>query len=250
MTRYINATRTAILAGLVSAAALALLAAPAEATLVCPPGTTDSSYCTNVPPTAATGPATGVGPTSATLNGVSGPGVVDGDITNYYFQYGTTTAYGSQTPTGTVGTCPSGVTSGPSCSVPVTQSVSATITGLATGRRYHYQIVSTSPDGTSFGVDHTFKTQTVHPIASVTAPARVQHGHFFIVVVSLNLGSTVVITLLHKGSVIKTFNEGFRTGTFHQRIKAPDTQGLYALRVKATAPGVTPQTVNRSLTVF
>lgn len=250
--RYISTTRTAILAGLVSAAALALLAAPAGATLVCPPGTTNPKYCTNHLPVATTNAASAVSATSATLNGVSGPGVAGGDATHYYFQYGKTTAYGAQTPTGTATGCPAGVTNPTvtnpqSCSP--TQNVSARIKGLKPGQTYHFRIVSTNPDSASpiRGADLAFTT--LQPIKSVTSPARVRHGHVFTVVVSLNVRSVVVITLRFKGSVVRSFNKGFQTGTFRQRITAPVTAGLYILRVKATAAGVT-QTVNRKLTVF
>jgi hypothetical protein len=46
MTRYTHHARTVALAGLVSAAAFALPAGPAAATLICPPGTTNLAYCT------------------------------------------------------------------------------------------------------------------------------------------------------------------------------------------------------------
>jgi hypothetical protein len=47
-------------------------------------------------PGAVTQPATDVTATSATLNGTVSP---NGEDTTYYFQYGTTTEYGTQTPT-------------------------------------------------------------------------------------------------------------------------------------------------------
>jgi hypothetical protein len=91
--------------GLAAGLAACLLAgstAPAGATVVCPPGTTDPNYCANVPPIAVTGPATDVKETSAKLTGTAGPNVANGDVTRYFFQYGKTTAYGSVTPTATV----------------------------------------------------------------------------------------------------------------------------------------------------
>ena len=51
------------------------------------------------PPTATTGAATGVGETSATLNGTLG----GGGSRKAHFQYGTTTAYGASTATQSVG---------------------------------------------------------------------------------------------------------------------------------------------------
>jgi hypothetical protein len=148
----------AIVAGLGSMAALALWAVPTEATLVCPPGVTNPAYCTNVPPIAVTKQATHVGQTNATLNGFSGPGVRNGDVTTWHFQYGTTRMYGTQTPTGTVGFCPPGTTNPLYCTVPRKQKVSITIGGLMPGTTYHYQIVSTNPDGMTFGAHRTFTT--------------------------------------------------------------------------------------------
>ncbi len=81
--------------------------------------------------------------TSATLHGLVNPHYLDA---HYYFQYGTTTSYGSTTPEGNAGTGGS--------SVPE----SATITGLASGTTYHYRIVASNPDGTSYGADQTFFT--------------------------------------------------------------------------------------------
>ena len=52
------------------------------------------------PPVATTGPATGISQTSATLTGTVDP---NNEATTYYFEYGTTTSYGSTTPVTTVG---------------------------------------------------------------------------------------------------------------------------------------------------
>src|SRR5436305_4914108 len=100
----------ALLSGIAAIGVGALSAAPSSATLVCPSGITPPSpYCTNVKPTATTGSATSVTAKSATLNGVAGPNVPGGDPTQYFFKYGTTTAYSNQTPTGTIGSCPPGI---------------------------------------------------------------------------------------------------------------------------------------------
>src|SRR5690349_12825478 len=104
MTRYSHLRRLAIVGSLILAGVLGLAAVPSGATVVCPSGVTPPSpYCTNVPPTATTLPATKIKGTSAQLNGSAGPNVQGGDITQYFFQYGTDTNYGSQTPTGTIG---------------------------------------------------------------------------------------------------------------------------------------------------
>jgi len=246
LTKYISITRAAILAGVLSAAALALV--PAAGGAVCPPGTTNPAYCSSVPPTATTRAATSVGSTSATLNGTVRP---NGAVTQYYFQYGATAAvYGSQTATATVGSCAPGQTSGPYCSVPRTQRVLATITGLTPGQTYHYRLVATRSGLTAYGRDRAFTTHRVNPIKSVTSPARVTHGTSFTVGVTLNLRSSVAIMLLQGNSVITFYTEGLQTGTVTQSITAPTRTGRYTVRVEAIATGVNPQVINRRLTVF
>jgi len=221
-----------VLAGLVSAAALALAAVPGEAA---------------VPPTATTGGATAITATSATLNGLAGPGVAAGPVTTYFFQYGKTTGYGAQTRPGIVTGCPSGTTNPAYCTPAV--AVKATIRGLKSGQTYHFRIVSSNADGISTGDDETFTTLSVVLIKSVRlTPATVGAGHTFIVSVSLSTRSHVNISLLSHGTVLKSFNEGVRTGTVRQSIKAPAKKGGYTVRVKASANGAN-QTVNRILTV-
>ncbi|MGH8103737.1 MAG: InlB B-repeat-containing protein, partial [bacterium] len=95
------------------------------------------------PPVATTSSATGVTPNSATLTGAVKP---NGASTTYYFEYGTTTAYGSQGPTQNAG---SGY-----ANVPVTAGLS----GLLPNTTYHYRVVATNSNGTSTGQDRTFTT--------------------------------------------------------------------------------------------
>ncbi len=91
-------------------------------------------------PTAATGAATGVGETSATLNGTLGAG----GSSTADFQYGTTATYGASTATQSVG-----ASNSPS-------SVAAAIEGLAPGTTYHFRLVV---DGVAYGGDQTFTTE-------------------------------------------------------------------------------------------
>ncbi len=103
----------------------------------------DGLFTTASPPVAVTSAATGVGPTSATLGGTVDP---NGVSTDWYVEYGTSSAYGSKTATASAG-------SGAS-----PKSVSVTVTGLATGKSYHFRVVATSSAGTSTGADQTFLT--------------------------------------------------------------------------------------------
>ena len=79
---------------------------------------------------------------SATLNGTVNPG---GLTTAVHFQYGTTTSYGHVTPNKNY----TGNT---------TQNVSANITGLTPNTTYHFRIVGTNSNGTTYGNDGTFTT--------------------------------------------------------------------------------------------
>jgi hypothetical protein len=98
------------------------------------------------PPLVTTEDATGVGPTSATLNGTVNPESRD---TTYHFDFGTTTAYGSSTPT-------TGVGSG---TAPI--AVNAPLNPIVAGTTYHYRIVATNSVGTNFGADKQFTTLSV-----------------------------------------------------------------------------------------
>jgi Ca2+-binding RTX toxin-like protein len=91
-------------------------------------------------PVATTGPATAnADRKSATLTGTVNP---DGAVTTYHFQYGATTAYGSNTPNGTV---------------PVGTSAVAVAAAIAVrkGDTVHYRLIATNAFGTSVGADMT-----------------------------------------------------------------------------------------------
>ena len=97
-------------------------------------------------PQAITEAATDVTATSATLNGRV---VTDGGARTYYFEYGTTTAYGQRTQGGTAtGGGPNG------------KDVSETVSGLQPGTTYHFRlVVSDAPPGN----DQTFTTRPAGP---------------------------------------------------------------------------------------
>lgn len=105
-------------------------------------------------PSAITGTVSVVTPTSATLNGTVDP---NGATTSWSFEYGTTTAYGSQTTAASAG---AGTTDAP---------VSVTVDGLAPGTTYHYRLDATSSAGTTDGADGIFTTSS--PPGAVTEAA-------------------------------------------------------------------------------
>jgi hypothetical protein len=220
------------------AGVLGLAAVPSGATIVCPSGVTPPSpYCTNVPPTATTLPATKITGTSAQLNGSAGPNVQGGDITQYFFQYGTTTGYGSQTPTGTIGSCPAGINPpSPYCNVPKTQLVSANISNLTPCTNYHFRVVATNPDGSFNGADQAFTTTFANPLKDVKSPKKVKAGHKFKVQFTLLFDATSVKIFIKKkdGTIVQANNYGpLRAGKHKRTLLAPKNKGDYKVEVFA-----------------
>ncbi len=87
--------------------------------------------------------ATSIVEKGATLNGKVNP---NGAETKIYFEYGTTTSYGSKTSEVSVG---SGTT---------TLEKAEAISGLSANTTYHYRIVAANSSGTGLGADKTFTT--------------------------------------------------------------------------------------------
>jgi Tol biopolymer transport system component len=96
-------------------------------------------------PTVSGGEASEITNSSARISGSVNP---EGTATTYQFQYGTTTSYGSVEPVS-----PQSVGSD---STP--HEVSVQLTGLSLGTTYHYRLVATGANGTSYGQDRNFKT--------------------------------------------------------------------------------------------
>jgi len=95
------------------------------------------------PPVVATNGATNVATSSATLNGSLDP---HGLTTTVFFQYGTTTSYGSATPM-------------QSQTGSTYRNIAANISGLIPHTTYHFRMVATNSGGTRMGSDRTFITQ-------------------------------------------------------------------------------------------
>ncbi|HTD08825.1 MAG TPA: hypothetical protein VK680_08035 [Solirubrobacteraceae bacterium] len=98
---------------------------------------------TSSAPSASTGGVTRVLGTSAILQGTVDPHNL---ATTYYFKYGPTIAYGSQT---TPADLPAGI---------VKVKVSQPVTGLLVG--YHYRLVASNSAGVKEGHDHIFTNKT------------------------------------------------------------------------------------------
>jgi hypothetical protein len=112
----------------------------------------DATFTTaKLPPTVTTASATAVTGASATLNATVDP---NGKATSYAFQYGPTTAYGTQTAMTSAG------------SGTAAASVHTVIKGLVSNTAYHFRVVATNADGTSVGADATVTTAAVPPTIS------------------------------------------------------------------------------------
>jgi hypothetical protein len=118
------------------ASALALIAAVAALVM---PGAAMAAK-----PTATTGGAANVTFQSARVNGSVD---ANSEATNYYFQYGTSRAYGTET-----AMTPAGARANP-------VRVSVDLGGLAPATRYHYRIVARNGSGTALGGDRAFTTR-------------------------------------------------------------------------------------------
>jgi len=111
---------------------------------------TDQTFTTTaiIPPGVTTGQATEVGESSAKLGGSVNP---QGQLTKYFFNYGTTEAYGQKTSEISAGSGIGNVTA------------SQQLSGLAPGTDYHFQLVAKNAGGETKGLDQTFTTASTPP---------------------------------------------------------------------------------------
>ena len=119
---------------------------------------TDQTFNTSaqpVPPSATTGSASNVTYNSVTLTGTANP---NGFASTAYFQWGTTTAYGSSTQPIDIGSGLSSV------------NVADALIGIFANTTYHFRIVANNDSGMTFGNDQSFTTPCGPPTA-LTNPA-------------------------------------------------------------------------------
>jgi hypothetical protein len=115
------------------------------------------------PPIAYSGYPEQITASSATLKGTIDP---RGQATDYYFQYGTTPAYGLQTPPVAAG------------SANAESKVTQPIAGLQPYTTYHFRVVASSPTGTATGKDVTFTTKKIPlSLTATVAPNPVGFGN-------------------------------------------------------------------------
>ena len=99
-------------------------------------------------PIVATGSTSATTASSATVEGSVAPN--RNAVSMCVFQYGTSATYGAEV------SCAQSVAG--EGSTPTT--VTAALTGLTPGTTYHYRVIATNADGTSYGLDRTFTTSS------------------------------------------------------------------------------------------
>ena len=200
----------------------------------------DIAFFTATDPTAVTANVTSIGASSATLNGSVNP---NGVATTWYFEYGTSTGYGSTTSSKNAGSGTNSV------------SVSAPLSNLSPGTTYHYRLVAKSSVGTTRSADETFATTgvTIHAaaVAVIYGNAVTLSG----TVTSGQSGETVVIFSqpLGQGSfasvaTLLTTAGGAWTYAAHPRILTEYEAGWKNATSSQITVGVHPLVTLRTLT--
>lgn len=103
----------------------------------------NTSFLVNQPPTINSLSATNITSTSVTLNGKVNAN--SSTTTSLYFEYGTTTSYGTTVPLTNI-------------NGNILTDVTTNITNLTPNTTYHYRLVATNDGGTTTSNDMTFKT--------------------------------------------------------------------------------------------
>jgi hypothetical protein len=164
-----------------------------------------------------TEPATEITRTTAQLNGSF---IGTNEATSYYFEYGTTTAYGSRVPL-----APAEQSAGTTVGL---TPMSAIASGLDVATTYHFRVVATNPQGTSVGQDQSFTTQpaikglSTDPATDVTPTTAVLNG-----------------TLDPDGLATTFYFQYGKTTSYGQTVPAPPGSS-----VGTVTPGSTPVSTN------
>lgn len=175
-------------------------------------------------PTVVTLDATAVTSSTATLNGTINP---NGLSSTYHFEWGTSTSYGTSTPTLSAGSGTSNV------------SVNAPLTGLTAGTTYHFKLVGVNSDGTTNGSDKTFTpgaaAVTTTAATAITATTATSGGN-----VTSDGGSTVTARgICWSTSANPTVSgshttDGAGLGTFISSLTGLSPNTVYHIRAYAT----------------
>jgi hypothetical protein len=172
----------------------------------------DQIFTLGAVPAATSSSAVAVTASSATLRGTVDP---NGQDTSWHFEYGTSTSYGSATPTSQVSAATKSV------------SVTAAATGLAAGTTYHFRVVATNASGTTDGADRTFTTRAAAP-AATTGPAQGVGG----------TGATLTGTVDPRGRSTSWYFEYGTTTSYGSRTPTRSESGTGARGISAGISGL------------
>jgi hypothetical protein len=192
----------------------------------------DATFATSGQPSVSTGAASSITPTTAKLNGSVTPNAL---ATNWYFEYGTTTNYGTRTATKSAG---SGGTA---------QNESASITKLKVATLYHYRLVASNSAGTTAGSDHTFSTSlppgvqtgaaqsvgiTTATLTGAVDPRSRSTSYWFEYGTSTSYGSKTSTQSAGSGSAARNVSAALKSlvsgATYHYRLVAKSDAGTTA----------------------
>ncbi|MFZ0384064.1 MAG: hypothetical protein WAL22_00225, partial [Solirubrobacteraceae bacterium] len=184
------------------------------------------------PPTAkapivSTGRAGAVSESTARVSATVDP---KGAAATYQFQYGTSTAYGSSTPSASL------------VSGTAVTPVTVKLKRLKAATTYHYRVIATNPAGTSYGADGTFTTQralkaklTAWPAVVTRAQATGRAG----LVLKVKCSHSCVVAGFV--SVSKTIAGRLRLSQHHRTLYRGSTTrqrgGVAAVHLRSTAAG-------------
>jgi streptogramin lyase len=151
-----------------------------------------------------------------------------GQASQFWVEYGLTTAYGSQTPHRAAG---SGDT---------VATFSTGLTGLAPGTKYHFHVVAANDAGTTWGPDRTFTTAATPPTPPVPAAPSAANALTF------NIGRTRadVQADINPNGLLTTFYfaYGLDTGYGSSTLPLPAGLGLLPVTLLDSFPDLTPGT--------
>ncbi len=186
-------------------------------------------------PIVATGTATGIGATTATLTGSVSP---NNYPTTVKFEYGLATAYGT-----TVNAIPSSVTG-----VSV-QSVTANLTGLQPGTTYHYRITGVNSLGRWLGDDATFTTAIAPTKLTISGPDTLNEGSSGAYTATVTWSDGTITSVPPLWSVTPTTYAGITTAGILQTLAVPGANQTITVSASYTAGGVTV-TADKSVTIL
>ncbi|MGV3661792.1 MAG: hypothetical protein ACO1TE_16520 [Prosthecobacter sp.] len=185
-------------------------------------------------PSVVTNGATSVTPASASIGGSVNP---NGVITTYWFQHGTTPAYGSTTAPQTAGHGTEAV------------FVSASLTDLTPGATHYYRLVAQTGESTMYGEGRSFTTMADNTPPSggfMTAPGSVVAGSTFTVSFSGWMSPRIPLVYTVRINDAEVSAGGSSSS---RQVTAPSSAGTYILKGWITDNALNTTEVTRDLVV-